>query len=191
MTWRSTGRAASLPRPWEGQAAKDRPICSWPPRRAFRAAAVTTVTVTASADPNRLPKGQTPPGESKLQALTAQRPQISPVFPLQLGSGHGALVEIFPDSTAETIWSSNNESIFGLAMRNDHVLFTTDSNGRIFDLDATPRRRETDDSHRNPRVARHPPAAWAVRTSTPPPAMWPNCSASGLPPPTRALSNRQ
>ncbi len=60
------------------------------------------------------------------------------MLPLQLGGGRGALIEIFPDSTAETIWSSGNESIFGLAVRNDHVLFTTDSNGRIFDLDAKP-----------------------------------------------------
>ena len=57
---------------------------------------------------------------------------------MQLGTGRGALMEIFPDSTAETIWSSLNESIFGLAVRNDHVLFTTDSNGRIFELEAKP-----------------------------------------------------
>lgn len=47
-------------------------------------------------------------------------------------------MEIFPDSSVETIWSSNSESIFGLALRKNHVLFTTDNNGRIFDLDATP-----------------------------------------------------
>jgi hypothetical protein len=32
------------------------------------------------------------------------------------------------------IWSSNSESIFGLAVRGNHVLFSTDSNGRIFDM---------------------------------------------------------
>lgn len=48
------------------------------------------------------------------------------------------MIEISPDSTVETIWSSGNESIFGLALRNNHVLFTTDSNGRIFDLDTKP-----------------------------------------------------
>ena len=53
---------------------------------------------------------------------------------MQLGAGHGALIEIFPDATAETIWSSNNESIFGLAVRNNQVLFSTDADGRIFDL---------------------------------------------------------
>jgi hypothetical protein len=60
------------------------------------------------------------------------------MFALQLGSGRGALIEISPDASAETIWSSGSESIFGLALRNGHVLFTTDNNGRVFDLDANP-----------------------------------------------------
>ncbi len=94
--------------------------------------------MVASAESEATAKGQTPPGESKAPSFNRSATQISPVFPLQLGSGRGALVEIFPDSTAETIWSSNNESVFGLAVRNDHVLFTTDANGRIFDLDASP-----------------------------------------------------
>ena len=99
---------------------------------------VTTITVTASADEDSAAKGQTPPVESKTPSFNRSTPQISPLLPMQFGTGHGALIEIFPDSTAETIWSSNSESIFGLAVRNDHVLFTTDSNGRIFDLDAKP-----------------------------------------------------
>ena len=52
----------------------------------------------------------------------------------QLPQGRGSLIEILPDSTTETIWSSNNESIFGLAVQGNHVLFSTDSNGRIFDM---------------------------------------------------------
>ncbi len=99
---------------------------------------VTTITVTASTEPEFTAKGQAPPGESKTPSFNRSTPPTSPMPPMQFGSGHGALVEIFPDSTAETVWSSGNESIFGLAVRNDHVLFTTDSNGRIFDLDAKP-----------------------------------------------------
>jgi sugar lactone lactonase YvrE len=99
---------------------------------------VATITVTASTEPESAARGQTPPGESRNPSFNRSTPQIPPFTPLQLGSGHGALIEIFPDSTAETIWSSGNESIFGLAVRNDHVLFTTDSNGRIFDLSAKP-----------------------------------------------------
>ena len=98
---------------------------------------VMTVTVTASTEPESA-KGQTPPIESKTPSFNRSTPQISPTLPMQLGTGRGALIEILPDASAETIWSSNNESIFGLALRDDHVLFTTDSNGRIFDLDPNP-----------------------------------------------------
>lgn len=97
---------------------------------------VTTVTVTASADPEAAAKGQSPPAEPKSPSFNRSSPQTATPFPMQLGAGHGALVEIFPDATAETIWSSLNESVFGLALHNDHVLFTTDNNGRIFDLNA-------------------------------------------------------
>jgi sugar lactone lactonase YvrE len=97
---------------------------------------VTTVTVTASAGPEQArAKAQNPPTEPTPPSFNRPAPLTSPFLPLQLPQGRGALVEIFPDSTAETIWSSNNESIFGLAVRNTHVLFSTDTNGRIFDLD--------------------------------------------------------
>jgi hypothetical protein len=101
---------------------------------------VTTVTVTASTEPESTstPKGQGPPPESKTPSFNRSTPQSTSVFPFPVGSGHGALIEILPDSSVETIWSSGNESIFGLAVRNDHVLFSTDNNGRIFDLDAEP-----------------------------------------------------
>ncbi|MGA3326002.1 MAG: hypothetical protein ABSF45_16135 [Terriglobia bacterium] len=99
---------------------------------------VATVTVTASTEPDSTAKGQAPPGEARTPSFNRSTPQIPQMFPVQFGGGHGALIEIFPDSTAETIWSSGTEGIFGLAVRNDHVLFTTDSNGRIFDLDAKP-----------------------------------------------------
>ena len=98
---------------------------------------VTTVTVTASAEPEQArAKTQNPPtGPTTSPSFNRQAPPAAPLLPLQLPQGRGALVEISPDSTAETIWSSNNESIFGLAVRNGHVLFSTDTNGRIFDLD--------------------------------------------------------
>lgn len=102
------------------------------------AGAVTTVTVTASTDPESAAKGQAPSIESKNPSFNRATPQTPPAFQLQLGTGRGALVEIYPDLSAETIWSSQSESIFGLAIRNDHALFTTDSNGRIFDINPRP-----------------------------------------------------
>jgi sugar lactone lactonase YvrE len=121
-----------------GAGGKGSPELFMPPTQGGPGGGVATVTVTASADLEATAKGQTPPGQANPPAFNRSTPQMPPMFPLQLGGGHGALIEIFPDSTAETIWSSNNEGIFGLTLRNDHVLFTTDSNGRIFDLDARP-----------------------------------------------------
>jgi len=119
-----------------GSGTKGSPDLLMAPPQGAANGGVMTVTVTASSDSEATARGQTPPPETKNPSFNRSTPQISPAFPLQIGSGHGALIEIFPDSSAETIWSSNNESIFGLAVRNGHVLFTTDSNGRVFDLDA-------------------------------------------------------
>ncbi len=97
---------------------------------------VTTVTVTASEEAGRqAPKGQNPPAEASTTP-SFNRPSPSPMaMPgFQVPQGRGQIVEIRPDSTTDTLWSSNTESIFGLALRDGHVLFSTDSDGRIFDL---------------------------------------------------------
>ena len=101
-----------------------------------------TVTVVAGAEG----LGQTPEPAGQTQRPQAGSPTTSPSFNraapagtgfpmLPVMQGRGALIVIRPDSTAELAWSSNNESIFGLALRDGHVLFSTDSSGRIFDLD--------------------------------------------------------
>lgn len=100
-------------------------------------APVTTVTVTASEETAKTgSKAQNPPAEAPgAPSFNRTAPSGPSITPLQIPPGRGSLIRIFPDSTAETIWSSNNESIFGLALRDNHVLFSTDSGGRIFDLD--------------------------------------------------------
>ncbi len=99
---------------------------------------VTTVTVEAASGGALASgaKAQVPPAVPPT-APSFNRPAPPPLgFPMpQMPQGRGALIQILPDSTAETIWSSANESIFGMAIRDNHVLFSTDSNGRIFDLD--------------------------------------------------------
>jgi hypothetical protein len=95
---------------------------------------VTTVTVTAS-DEIAASEAQNPPSEgSNAPSFTRPAPLAAAIPSFQVPQGRGSLIEILPDSTVETIWSSNSECIFGLAVRGDHVLFSTDSNGRIFDI---------------------------------------------------------
>ncbi len=97
-------------------------------------APVTTITVTAAggsgaasnADANQPPS----------TAPTYAPPMNSPMgFGYQGRSpGRGALIQILPDYSAETLWTSNKESIFGLAIRGQDVVFSTDGDGHVFDL---------------------------------------------------------
>ncbi len=107
---------------------------------------VTTVTVTASsgevpgldssAESTPAPRQDPQHPEKAASSTSFNHPQTSGInFQApRMPQGKGALIEIYPDSTTETIWNSNNESIFGLAVRGNKVLFSTDQNGRIFEL---------------------------------------------------------
>ncbi len=100
-------------------------------------APVTTVTVTAGTDgiSDESDTAQTPPVTTRsTPSLSRPASQARSIPVPRVPQGRGSLIQILPDYSAETLWSSNNESIFGLAVRGDSVLFSTDSNGRIFDL---------------------------------------------------------
>ena len=107
-----------------------------------QAAPVTTITVTAEAGEVSGAPGaaQQPPqmAAAPTPSLKRPAPQTSGLAVPQIPQGRGSLIQILPDHSAETLWSSNSESIFGLAVRNNQVLFSTDANGRIFDLTPSP-----------------------------------------------------
>lgn len=105
-----------------------------PANRSVMPGPTQTVTVMASSrsSTSELAGAQMPavrrpaPYANAMGGMPFSYPQVS--------SGRGALVEIRPDYTSQTLWTSNQESIFGLATRGDDVLFSTDNDGRIFDL---------------------------------------------------------
>ncbi len=103
------------------------------------AGAVTTVTVTAES-PESEGTGskaqQKPPTQNQTQQSPSfNRPAPTAGFTMaQPPQGKGKVIEIQPDGTVETVWSSNKESVFGLALEGKRVLFTTDQDGRIFEL---------------------------------------------------------
>lgn len=105
-------------------------------------APVATVTVVASTDTTGPASAQRQqPKTTKRAPARRSRPGVSAGVepPYQrYGLGQGALVEILPNYTAQTLWTSNNESIFGLATRGSDVLFSTDANGHIFNLRPSP-----------------------------------------------------
>lgn len=47
----------------------------------------------------------------------------------------GEIIKISPDSSAEILWQSHSESAYALAILGNRLLFSTDSNGKIFELD--------------------------------------------------------
>jgi hypothetical protein len=98
--------------------------------------ATTTVTVRASdslaADPPQTPRPpvhRTPVGPT---GSTQSAGFGSPFRRMSLGRGE--LIQILPNYSAQTLWASNQASIFGLATRGNDVLFSTDADGHIFDL---------------------------------------------------------
>ena len=96
---------------------------------------ITVTTVTAEVGTSHASDAQTPPGEgSSGPSFNRSAPQVPAFPPAPALQGRGSLIEILPDSSVESVWSSN-ESVFGLAIRDDHVLFSTDTNGRVYDLD--------------------------------------------------------
>jgi hypothetical protein len=127
------------------------PIFAAPTTPAPQAAPIT-VTVTASggvlpgeaSDSGKGGKseGQQPTPQPAPPRQTPQRERSSPSFNRAGGSpmtptvplGRGALVRISTDNTAETLWSSDKQSVFGLALEGRDVLFSTDGTGQIFRL---------------------------------------------------------
>ena len=71
-------------------------------------------------------------GQSGSQRTGNQALQI-PAFTTPV-SGRGALYRILPDNSVETLWRSDRESIFGLLAQKDRVMFTTSTQGRVFEL---------------------------------------------------------
>ena len=109
---------------------------------------VTTITVTASG--GQVPGEDTSKTQQTPQQPGPQRPNVPrnpPSFSRSVTSpfgapaqpqGRGALVRISPDNSAETLWSSDKESVFGLALVGSNVLFSTDASGKIFRLSPSP-----------------------------------------------------
>lgn len=106
-----------------------------------------TVTVTVTADAGEVvaqgaaqqPPPTQPPPTAATPSLGRQPQAPAGVMPFPpLPQGRGSLIQIGPDNSVETLWSSNSESVFGLALEGDRILFSTDSNGRIFGLRPSP-----------------------------------------------------
>jgi len=89
--------------------------------------------------PAQKPKKPEPPNGSKKVAPSFIRPgtEARGLSGLLTPQSRGEIIRISPDSAVETLWNSNTESAYGLALLGKKVVFSTDSNGQIFELDPT------------------------------------------------------
>lgn len=104
------------------------------------------VTVTADTEngvaadnkvPEQNPRKPVPPTEKKRVAPSFIHPGPNVAAPggLAMPRGKGELIRISPTSAVETLWNSNSESAYGLAVVGKKIIFSTDSDGQIFELD--------------------------------------------------------
>jgi hypothetical protein len=100
--------------------------------------AVTTITVNATAEENPEPADFQKPGGAGSQnrptpVVTVSQPAIS-----YGGIEKAALLRVRPGVAVEKLWSSQEENILALSLRNPsdpEVLFATDASGRIYRLE--------------------------------------------------------
>jgi sugar lactone lactonase YvrE len=94
-----------------------------------------SVTVEAQeVQPGAEIKAQTDPTRP---AQSAPTPQVTTQFtpaPDLTGVERSAIYRINPDNTVETLWSSKEEDVYDLLALPNQLLFSTDSNGRIYGL---------------------------------------------------------
>ena len=106
------------------------------------------VTVTADTQNGLAADGKGPVQKPKNPQPPAQKKRVAPSFihpgtsvqtatPLLTHQGRGELIRITPGSAVETLWNSNSQSAYGLALMGNKLVFSTDSNGQIFELDPT------------------------------------------------------
>ncbi|HEY2013479.1 MAG TPA: hypothetical protein VGH38_08265 [Bryobacteraceae bacterium] len=106
--------------------------------------AVTTSTTTITVEAQAGPGAEIKPGDAKQPQLAAPAtqatPQAAPAVEVS-GVDKSALFRINPDNTVETLWSSKEENVYDVLALERQILFSTDTEGRIYGL--TPDRRVT------------------------------------------------
>ena len=115
------------------------PTITLPPQVVTVTAGTENGLPEASKAPAQKPKKPQPPMEKKRNAPSFIRPGTGVVTPGQFMvlQNRGQIVRISPSSAVETLWNSNSESAYGVAVLGKKIVFSTDSNGQIFELDPT------------------------------------------------------
>jgi hypothetical protein len=98
---------------------------------------VVTTSITVTSDSDSSTQGgldiKPKPEQPKPAAPAAEQPP--PALPVDLsGVEKAAIYRVWPDGMVETIWSSKEENVFDVVVRENDLLFSTDQRGRIYRL---------------------------------------------------------
>lgn len=98
-------------------------------------AGVVTTTITVTADAAKAQAGVElqPKPEAPKPAAAADAGLPASVYEVP-GVERTAIYRIHADNTVETLWSSQEENVYDLAMRNGSLVFSTDQRGRLYAL---------------------------------------------------------
>lgn len=98
-------------------------------------AGVVTTTITVTSDAARAQTGVEvqPKPETPKPLPTADVAMPASVYEMP-GVERSAVYRIYGDNTVETLWSSQEENVFDLALRNGSLVFSTDQRGRLYSL---------------------------------------------------------
>jgi len=91
----------------------------------------TSITVTAQQAGQVKPPQ---PAAANQPQTTTQAAAATPAPPVDYLAERSALYRIRPDNTVETLWSSNEENIYDVALEGASLMFLTDAQGRIYRL---------------------------------------------------------
>ena len=100
-------------------------------------APVMTTSITVSADAAAQAQAgidlKPKPDPAKPPAAPTMETPIAPAVDIS-GVEKAAIYKITPDNLVETLWSSKEENVFDLAVRDNDLIFATDQRGRIYRL---------------------------------------------------------
>jgi hypothetical protein len=100
------------------------------------AGALAPVVATVTVTDQQAGLAQPPKAEATKASVAVQSSVVAtPANVDYAGVDKSALYVIHPDNTVETLWSSKDENIYDVAMFHSSLLFVTDLQGRLYQLD--------------------------------------------------------
>ncbi len=98
---------------------------------------MVTTSITVTADAAALTQGgldlKPKPDPAKPPTAPATEAPAAPAVEIS-GVEKAAIYKITPDNLVETLWSSKEENVFDIAVRDNDLIFATDQRGRIYRL---------------------------------------------------------